>query len=180
MGTRDPPVALKKDEPVMQPFAVGDLIKRGNWSGKEGAEMKNLNPEKKEPFEAMAGRDALRFLHTELASLENKIREQTVYVAEAYPGGRLPPGETDLMEVFEEERALIMELVGDCQKKPLTKAFYQRMDEERRRVLELSAEELRDTARARDLRQARRAEAMLADILNRWLDWHKASSLPAA
>jgi len=142
--------------------------------------MVKFNPERKEPFEAMAGRDALRFLHTELASLQNTIRERSVYLAETYPSGRLPPGETDLSEVFEEEKALIMELVGDCQNKPLTEVFYQRMGEERRRVLELSSKETRGAAEAEALRQARRAEAMLSGVLGRWLDWQKASILPAA
>lgn len=142
--------------------------------------MANLTAEQKELSDSMSRRESLRFLHAQLDALEARIKEWSTYTAEAYPAGRIPPGETDVMEVYEEEKALVQELIRDCQVKLLPEAVHERLDEARRTVSSLIAKERRDAAEARNLRKAQRDAAILAEILERWSSWLKAERSPGA
>lgn len=77
----------------------------------------------------------LKFLEDQLAVVESKIEAHAREVDQHYPAGQeIPLSEQDLMEVYQQEKALIQELAQECVHEPFIEASRKRLASARQRL----------------------------------------------
>lgn len=116
----------------------------------------------------------LDFLQEQRIAVETKIRERREHLQRFYPQGRiLPEGEEELTQVYEQEKALIEQLLQECQTRPFVEVARERRAKADRRVQQFSSRKSNAEARASGW-QAHIEQETLTELLRQWLAWLKA------
>jgi len=130
----------------------------------------NISPEEKELFRPVARAEALDFLQTQMDAVDAKINARRAHLARAYPAGTpLPRGEGELLNVYEQEQALIQELMDATQEGLLIEVLQRRREATQRRVSELAQSGAGWSKRW----QAQTEWEALSELQRRWLAWLK-------
>lgn len=136
--------------------------------------IRGLDRRERESLVPAASAIAEEFLQAQLRAVESRVRRRRAYQAEEHPEGVTPPhGSAEMMEVYEQERALIEELLRECQGKLLPEVLRERLARAHRRVLELGHPEVISAAAKTERQRARTEREILSELLRRWLAWVK-------
>ncbi|MEJ2557562.1 MAG: hypothetical protein P8186_15310 [Anaerolineae bacterium] len=98
----------------------------------------NLTPEERKMLEPVARVEAMEFLEAQLKAVEAKIEKRKIYLLETYPEAKPPRGEAELLEIYQQEKLMIQELMQETQQKFFVDVLRQRTERAQRRVLELN------------------------------------------
>jgi hypothetical protein len=80
----------------------------------------------------------------------------------------------ELRQVYSDEREIILQLILECQEKPLTEVVPRRLPKIRSQMGELSSRGPSSPAARDEFWRIRREHAVLTKLLREWLRWLKA------
>ncbi len=130
----------------------------------------NLTPEERKMLEPVARVEAMEFLEAQLKAVEAKIEKRNIYLLETYPEAKAPRGEAELLEIYQQEKLMIQELMQETQQKFFVDVLRQRTERAQRRVLALN----KNGATWPKQREARTEWEILSELQRQWLAWLKA------
>ena len=133
----------------------------------------NLNAEEKEILKPIARLAARDFLGTQLAVVEKKINKRRAYQERFCEGETLSKEETMLLAVYDQEKALIHELMQASEEKIFLDVMRQRTAETQQRELESSGTSISSAADRTERWQLKNEGVILAELQRRWLHWLK-------
>jgi hypothetical protein len=125
----------------------------------------NLTPEERKMLEPVARVEAMEFLEAQLKAVEAKIEKRSIYLLETYPEAKAPRGEAELLEIYQQEKLMIQELMQEAQQKFFVDVLRQRTERAQRRVLELN----KNGATWPKQWEARTEWEILSELRRRWL-----------
>ena len=133
----------------------------------------NLNAEEKEILKPIARLAARDFLGTQLAVVEKKINKRRAYQERFCEGETLSKEETMLLAVYDQQKALIQELMQASEEELFLDVLRQRTAQTRQRELASSGKS-KSSADNRTERWRLKDEGnILAELQRQWLHWLK-------
>lgn len=133
----------------------------------------NLNDEEKEMLKPIAQLAARDFLQVQLEAVEKKIDKRRAFQERFYEGETLSKEETMLLAVYDQEKALIQELMQASEEKLFLDVMRQRTAQTQRREFASSGKSKSSAANRTERWRLKNEGVILAELQRRWLHWLK-------
>ena len=138
-----------------------------------------MNLEEGQSLQATSRGVAMEFLQTQLDAIEDRLSDRTAYLSQTYREGEtLSRGEQEMTATLLQQKALICQLMRECQVQQCEQILYpevlrQRLAKAEQRLSELDRHAMSTEGYRSQHWQLWVEKEILAQLLGRWLVWLK-------